>query len=250
MRNLGRIAIVGAIVGSSALGGALVSCSSSGDDSASPDAALDVQRYNVVTDDDSGGATACAPQLPANYSHTWAPPRNMPSACTPSQVQMYWDACLGTSSSNAQCTAFFSTNAGCIACVDSQSTDSTYGALINLPDGTSAANVAGCIALTDGDLTATGCGARYQANQFCKIDACETSCPVDTTAASYTAFSNCQADAGGTVCKTQLANSGCGSSAQFSRCMFTTYEDYIVGIGNIMCASAFDGGVADGGDGG
>jgi hypothetical protein len=252
MRNFGWFAIVGAVISSSTLGAAVASCSgSSSDDSSASaaDASFDVNVDDVAVAD-SGTPNTCAPQLPANYAHSWVPPRNMPSACTPAQVQMYWDTCLGTASSSAQCSAFFSANAGCIACIDSQSTSSTYGALIDLPNSTSVANVAGCIALTDGDLSATGCGARYQANQFCKIDACETNCPVDSTAASFTAFSDCEADAGSTACKVELANSGCGSGSQYARCFFDTYENTIVGIGNIMCGSASDGGLADGGDGG
>jgi hypothetical protein len=251
MRNFGRLAMLGAAIGVCGLGAAVASCSSSSSDDSSTgtDASYDVNVDEVEITFDA--AVGCAPALPAGYSHTWVPPRNMPSACTAAQVQAYWDTCLGTSASTAQCNAFFSANAACVACLDSQSTNATYGTLIDLPNGTSIANVGGCLALIDGDTSNDGCGAKFQAAQFCKIDACESSCPVDSSnAASFTAFSNCEADAGATVCETENAASACEAAAQYARCQFTTYENYVVGIGNIMCASASDGGTPDGGDGG
>jgi hypothetical protein len=255
MRNTGRVAIGAVFVGLSLFGAAFVACGG-GDDSASPqaDASSDVQKHPDVLApvDDSGEPTVCAPELPSGYTHVYAPARNVPTACTPDQVQAYWDACLGAAETDATCTAFFGApvNSPCLACLDSQSTDSTYGTLIDLPNNTSIANVAGCISVIDGDFSDAGCGAKYQAYQFCKVDACETNCPVDTTAASFTAYNNCQNDAGGTVCAAETTAASCGTDPKYARCKFASYEAYIVGIGNIMCASAADGGISDGGDGG
>jgi hypothetical protein len=255
MRIYGRVAIALAIAGINFFGATIVSCSGGDDASSASDASTDAHLLPdvVQTVDDAGGPVVCAPGLPADYAHPYAPPRNAPTACTPAQVQSYWDQCLGTSSTNDTCTTFFGApaNSPCLACLDSKSTDSTYGTLVDVPNGTSVANLAGCIALIDGDSSDAGCGAKYEAYQFCKIDACETNCPVDSTnAASFTAFNNCEDDAGGTVCAAITAAATCGADAKYARCKFASYEAYIVGIGNIMCASAFDGGIADGGDGG
>src|SRR5262249_40163283 len=133
---------------------------------------------DASTDVDEG-STGCAPTLPSGYAPTWIPPSAPTAACTATQIQSLYDDCHGPSQSTTKCNAFLSVpaNATCETCMESPIASTTYGPMISWHGGSSLdANIGGCMALIDGDLSATGCGAAYEAWESCVIAACSY-CP-------------------------------------------------------------------------
>jgi hypothetical protein len=246
MKLRGKVALAIVMTGSMSLGGVAISCGG-GDDSAAPadDASIDVARHDAgsVTDDSSA---PCVPELPPNYSSTWVPPVTTNTACTSDQVQAFYTQCFDPAATSAGCQTFFqaSVNASCVACMYTQQGSSAYGAVISLQNGTAEANIGGCIALVDGDKSATGCGAKYQAGQFCEIDSCQ--CTIDQSdPTTFTAFTTCETNAGKTICADYASDAGCERDSKYALCNNeTTFEQFFVTIGNLMCSS---GNVSDAG---
>jgi hypothetical protein len=147
----------------------------------------------------------------------------------------------------AQCNAFKRdpANADCQACMFSTVDESSYGAIVILASGSWTANVEGCIALVSGDLSATGCGAKDQANTQCRDDACIT-CP------NFDSFISCRTAAGASICSTYANNRACVNGPKLAICnAYTTSKEYFVAMSQFFCSTGVpDGGVSDGGVGG
>lgn len=237
------------LAGAVGFGGVVVSCSG-GDDSSgaqTEDASPDVVVHDAGTIIDDSSAAVCAPTLPADYASSYVPPVTTNTACTSAQVQGFYDACFDTAATSTGCSTFYNdaANKDCVACMYTQQGSAAYGAVISLTNGTAEANIGGCIALVDGDNSATGCGAKYQAGQFCQIDACG-GCVVDQSDnTTFTAFTKCESNASDTICAGYVADGGCETDSKYAACnKATTFEGYMLAIGNLMCAS---GNVSDAG---
>jgi hypothetical protein len=251
MKHRGIAAIGLVLAAAMGLGGVVVSCSS-GDDSsgaqtgdASPDVVV-VHDAGTISQDDSSAAV-CAPALDPDYAPTYAPPLTTNTACTSAQVQGFYDACFATTATSSGCSTFYAAteNKNCVACLYTPQGSASYGAIIALDNGTAEANIGGCLSLVDGDNSATSCGAKYQDGQFCQIDAC-SGCVIDQgDTTSFTAFTKCETNASSTICAGYVADGGCEKDAKYAACnKATTFEGYMIAIGNLMCAS---GNVSDAG---
>ncbi|MEO6421074.1 MAG: hypothetical protein ABIP39_16800 [Polyangiaceae bacterium] len=161
---------------------------------------------------DSPATGVCAPGDVSGLTATFHPPTAFhQGACTPTQVSAFIDCLSGLPDANT-CKTFVSNaaNKTCIACAATPSTAASYGPLV---EGTVTinVNVAGCIARTTNDLTATGCGAKIEANTECQQLACETNCPVSATdtGAEFNALLKCQDDSETSVCASYATAAGC-----------------------------------------
>jgi len=90
------------------------------------------------------------------------------------------------------CKAYKTANAACATCVESSSTDPTWGPVVfhgarQFYDY----NYGGCIANVTGDLTATGCGAAETRYLECRRAAC-TSCLPAGLPRDYAPFYACE----------------------------------------------------------
>jgi hypothetical protein len=209
----------------------LSGCGENGEPRGSSDASVD------------GG---CAPPSSHPFTPTWRPPRAAPHACTDAQVETDLTLCRGTTSSGSECAAWNRDpgNAACRACLYATEDESAYGALVILKNRFLRANVAGCLALRDGNLGATGCGARWQAFQACGDAACMASC-VDPAA-----FQGCAQLASSGICKSYDDQSSCGESGMYAPCLdHATFEDFFRAMAKIFCGQGFSG-VGDAGTGG
>ena len=112
-------------------------------------AALDVTACPTVADG------SCAPQPVDAAALRWVPPRRQPTACTPAQIDQFYDACMGPQATDATCATFKSLPAtsACYSCIVSFPKDATYGPLLTTPFSGGQAyvtfNTAGCMAVRD-----------------------------------------------------------------------------------------------------
>jgi hypothetical protein len=146
--------------------------------------------------------------------------------------------CHGTSSRAAECAAWNRdpASAACRACLYTTEDESAYGALVILKNRFLRVNVAGCLALGDGNLSATGCGARWQAFQACGDEACMASC------ADPAAFQECVRLTGGGICRAYNDQSTCGDSAMYAPCLeHATFEDFFRSMAKVFCSDGFPG---------
>jgi hypothetical protein len=201
---------------------------------------------DAPTPADAGGPDGgCAPRSAMSFSPAWKPPQATLNACTDAQIDAELTHCESASGSVTECRAFNRdpANAPCRTCLYSTGDESTYGPLIYLRNRVLTVNVPGCLALADGQLGATGCGAHLQAYESCKDAVCIQSC------ATYDAYVRCVNQAGNTVCEPYLDDSACGDPATYAPCLDNaTFEDFFRNLAKIFCGSGFPGGGgADGG---
>ncbi len=200
---------------------------------ATADVHKDVQLPDVGIPDvpvDTG--SACVPSLLDAYTPSWVPPASPQSVCTPSQIQTLYDECVGPNRSAGACNAFegVTANVTCTSCVETPLGSSAYGATMTWNNANAqVANVAGCVALVDGDTSSTGCGAKYQAWDACVIDACDY-CPPGT-------FTSCSTVARTTTCGAYEAAAQCANDPKYAICHQTTFESYFTTFGAMFCAA-------------
>lgn len=207
-----------------------------GADASLKDATKDVTPLDVsVTDaDDAGdGAFVCAPNLPSGYTPTWIPPSAPSAACTTQQIQTLYDDCVGPNQSSSACSAFLGVqaNATCEACMETPIQSPTYGPTIEWHSGASLdVNIGGCMALVDGDKSANGCGAKYEAWESCEIAACSY-CPEGT-------YESCAVPVESGACSAyESAAKQCYADSQYAVCKQTTFESYFTTYGAMFCAA-------------
>ena len=192
-----------------------IACGSSGDGSLfqevpdASDAATPIYDAGTLSDDDAndgatGDAGPCDPVAASATPPPWTPPRPFASgACAAADFDAFFDACLATPIDPAKCTAYKASSGTCAACLESQETDANLGPVIwHSGHAYFTLNLAGCIANAEKNVSATGCGAVYQAAIGCKQNACE-SC--FTKGSSFAQFSACESAAGRTVCSNSNA---------------------------------------------
>jgi len=201
---------------------------------------------DASTPADAGASDGgCAPQSAASFSPEWKPPQATLHTCSDAQIDEEFTHCESASGSVTRCRAFNRdpANAPCRKCLYSTGDESTYGPLIYLRNRVLSVNVPGCLALADGQLGGTGCGAQLQAYESCRDAVCIQTC------ATYDAYVRCVNQAGNTVCQSYLDDSACGDAATYAPCLdHATFEDFYRSLAKIFCGSGFpEGGGPDGG---
>ena len=153
---------------------------------------------------DSAPPPSCAPVDVSSFMAPAYVPAKHANVCTVSAIMTY-DADCNTPPGTG-CSAFEAANKTCVACLLSQDSDPSYGAIVNhQAQGIESDNVAGCIELEGNKACATA----YQALGACEAAACPPSvCPV-TDQTSLTAYEGCAkaADSGGCKSFATAANS-------------------------------------------
>jgi hypothetical protein len=252
------------LVAASLCVGALVyGCSSSssgnhaggGTDGGSDGSTADVSHKEAApqgddSGDDSSGSTC---PTPADLS-SWKPPayvpaKAVPGACAPSDIAGYDAACISLSTmSQSACMAFQTSHATCNACINSKSTDSSWGALISY-GGVSNINLGGCLQLAAPSETA--CALALEVAAACPHAACDTVCPVTAgNAASFTQWTDCEMTADADACGTYETASNClttDSAAMSTICnppAGATFESLFLQFAQLFCGSA-DAGATD-----
>ena len=277
-------------------GGAQLACSS-GDDSAGGDGSADgggtdatassadaaVNAPDASPDAATDGAVdMCFPSgvMPLTGGFTY--PDAGEGACTDTQLQALFTACLGPSASNAACNTLGQTlgYATCFACVIGPATANpqapvAYTLLTNRSATINLPNVGGCIAAFDPAEEA--CAEANTVADTCEEEQC-AGCNVsdftETATAPYGAIYQCTveaADAGGACATYQAAEDACddaimaadsGAAACFSLYddngnVTPAYVDYVSLIcgpprldGGVTDASTSDAAAADASDGG
>lgn len=236
-------------------GGVFIACSDTPPDTTpTTDAAID--KKPIVTDTGTPDVvvSTCKPGDVSTFKPEWIVPNDIqPNACSAQEIDDYYSKCYDTNTSNTTaCSAFTKASAPCVKCMVTVSTATKWGALIST-DGVITANIGGCIALKDGDKTATGCGAKYQATYQCGLAACETNCPVTSDdPKSFPAYQKCLSDAKKTVCKTyedaKCKSAAPGDAIDLCQDSPSGFADYFVTMGKVFCGGyASDGGAPDSG---
>jgi hypothetical protein len=189
----------------------------------------------------------CRPQSAATFSPVWKPPQTSPNACTEAQIDEAYRRCESASSMTAECTAFSRdpANAECRNCIYSTEDESALGPLVYLRNRVLVANLAGCLALADGNLGPNGCGAHMQAFESCKDAACIKSCT------TFDAYQACVSEAGKSVCAPFADDSACKDASTYAACLDSaTFEAFYRTLAKVFCGAGFPGGTRpDGGAG-
>jgi hypothetical protein len=199
-----------------------------GDDSSAPPSPTD------------GGTrdASCEPRLPNPWAPRWHPPRTVLRACTDAQIESMYTLCESDSAYSVACAAFNRdpANAACLRCLYTTEDEDTYGPLVYLRNRTLRVNVEGCLALADGHLDASGCGAQVHGFVACSDAACMTSC------AAYDDFVRCSDAAEKSVCLPFRLSSACGDPAAYDPCLdFTTFAEGYRAIAKLFCGAGFPG---------
>jgi len=217
-------------------------------------APVDVTHEKIPLDVQQGEpAPECAPSTSIDTSQiTWVPPLTPdPNACSATQIQAYFDDCLGTNATSTACQGFtnLSANATCYACLLTPQTKTAYGALIAI-GGVDYANISGCIAILTNDTSSTGCGAKEEAVTECDTLACQPNCPDVTDQTSFQQYEQCTQGAEAAVCKPYV-DAECDLSdagAVYATCInHSSFQDYYNAIAPVFCGGYADDGGTDGG---
>lgn len=173
----------------------------------------------------------CEPRLPGGWAPQWTPPRRPePTACTAQQIDLEYATCESPNASPERCAQFRNdpANRACEACIFSNEGDAEFGPIV-LTGKTWKTNTPGCIALTDGDMTSSGCGAKVQAASACYDAACAGCEPFD-------AFLKCRQRAVNTACRQSYLDSVCIARPEYAHCtQYVTNEEYFRSAANLFC---------------
>ncbi len=127
------------------------------------------------------------------------------------QIQTYWDSCRAPQATPATCMTWKGANPTCLACLETQRTDMTWGPLV-LGNGITFINISGCLELKG----AAQCARDYQAVQFCDYAACDPLCKVTDFFASdhtqtLTEWNTCTTTANAGDCASFATKANCAS---------------------------------------
>jgi hypothetical protein len=187
-------------------------------------------------------APSCAPDSVSGFTPTWHPPKRVAGACTAAQIQTVLDCTLDPNADATTCKSVLAdaANKDCIACAMTESTDATHGPLV-MGNGIVSINVAGCVALKTSDVTATGCGAKYDALGECSAFACEATCPV-VDDASFADYTQCTAAAEAAGCASYATDAACadplvapGAAAEACDLSTNAFVDNAKAYATIFC---------------
>jgi hypothetical protein len=236
-------------------------CSSGGGGGAGPadggpDTSLDVAAHpydSAVSGGDDSSAPSCP--TPADVSK-WTPPaykpaKHVPGACSSQALSDFDKYCLNSASaSTANCNAFKTANATCVAClVTTTLTDATWGPLF-VANGTYQVNLAGCLELAAPGNTS--CQAAMQAAGLCLHAACDGPCPV-TTQATLAEYHTCTHTAETEGCSQYVTAANCVASIDASAAQACipaqtqSFDSVFLGMAPYFCGPGGDGGVPEGG---
>lgn len=160
-------------------------------------------------DTDGGGGGDCKPGDVASFEPTWKAPVPPSAKCTQAQIDALLDCLLDENADQTACKTITAdkNNKDCGACLLTPSSAAKYGPVISA-DGLVSVNLAGCIAIKEGDLSANGCGAKFQALNQCGDEACAANCPV-TDDASFAAYQKCTQAAEAGACSKFAGDAAC-----------------------------------------
>jgi hypothetical protein len=198
------------LVAASLCGGVVAyGCSSRSNQADGSDAGPDGSTADVVEEetppagDGGGDASASKCPVPANLS-SWTPPPYVPAkfapgACAASDITGYDAACLDASTkTQAGCMAFQTAHAACTSCINSKSTDPSWGPLIAFGQVITF-NLGGCLELVA--PSETTCALAQEVSAECPHAACDTVCPVPPgDPSAFTQWQDCTKTAGAGAC--------------------------------------------------
>jgi hypothetical protein len=160
--------------------------------------------------------------------------------CSPTQVSGFYTACFDTTSTTTTCNAWMqdAANTTCLGCLYTDSTATSYGALIAY-SGATFVNEAGCIALAEpcnepcaqaiSDLTAcedAACGSTFCAD-LTTYDACRSQADSCTSCSGYATATGCASLITGAQ---HPAEATCNLNA-------TTFQAFYTSIATFMCGT-------------
>ncbi len=178
----------------------------------------------------------CHPELIDWWAPRWVPPAQpTPGACTVAQIEEHYAACDGSGASKEACENLkVPANKICLQCLLSESWDVPYAAVIfDRHEQFSQANQPGCIALVDGDTSATGCGAKRQLALSCIEASCARTCSINR---SRMAWETCQQEASLTQCQKYVEAASC-YKPEYAKCFHASFKDYFVETAKQFCVS-------------
>lgn len=158
-----------------------------------------------------GAAPMCAPQKGTALATPWLAPRVRSNACNTQQIS-FLASYLTSDPDDAAMNQAYQTftnaaaNEGCFNCVFTDLSTSPRGAFVH-NDKDEWANYGGCFAALANDVSAAGCGARYDALWDCEDTYC-SHCEGDD------AWSECAAQADATSCAALAQNAQCIGSLE------------------------------------
>lgn len=196
---------------------------------------------------DSGAppVTACAPGDVSSFTPTWKAPAVLHAgACAPTQITTLIDCFFNASASQTTCDAFqkAAANQSCIKCAATADSAPALGPMVVSADSLVTLNIAGCIARTANQMTATGCGAKVQALGQCTDEACNANCPVpDGDDQALQDRNQCQTDAESSACQSFATDAQCadallqGAAAPCNA--GSTFEDLASALTTLFCGT-------------
>jgi hypothetical protein len=153
-------------------------------------------------------------------------------ACGAGAGQAYWNACYGPNATKPTCQAWQQQNAACASCIDSNSTDAQWGAVLVDRDP-AYFNVQGCMALMNDNT----CAKAKDTIEQCVEAACMATCPV-TDAMSRSLYTQCIDAAAKGGCKKWVDDytvKSCPTSQAAQACIGATPMDSLVKIVPVFC---------------
>ncbi len=170
-----------------------------------------------------GSGLACELCDVSGYTPTTQSAPAAPSnACSSTDIQGFTTACFGTGATQQTCSAWQSSApSGCVSCLLTQQTASTWGALVCTTQSCSV-NTPGCVDLALGQVSkeksqggSGSCGDLINASYGCQDYACGT---CSTTDGPPTSFSQCTQSAIANECATYASavNSTTGACASIA----------------------------------
>lgn len=203
-----------------------------------PDAALPPNS----TADAQVDASSCVPGnlstfVPSVYHPAVAPQ----DACRPvglvhDPISLFYDDCFGPHASKEACADLAQTPAlaACTRCIETPLGADSYGPLVVDKGALVAANVAGCIELTQPH--ALSCAKAVQAQAECEMAACEANCYVSDPV-SLGQYQACASQARDVGCQAFATASVCGDAGQVDACSWPSFKDFYDHVVPLFCAS-------------
>jgi hypothetical protein len=236
--------------GSSDNGGA---ADAGGADAPTMDSPVSHRDSSPITSGDDGGgdgpvATGCP--APADISSWMAPAlhpaKTSPSACTAQDLSDYDGACLNNATrTQAACTAFATSRATCLACLESKYTDMTWGPLVSY-SGVVNLNLGGCVAIVD--PAGAACAQKVQDYDQCVHTACDGVCPVNSPAA-FQLWQQCQTIASQQACGMYSTAANCLANDTAAAVCNNAggFDAAFMAVAPLFCGGASEGGAPEAG---
>ncbi len=191
-----------------------------------------------------------------DFTPTWTPPQDIyQDVCDETTIDAIVEDCFGFASSQTKCDAALAINSACGGCMMTLESAPEHGAIIDYTAtrGFYDRNVHGCRAHADGDLSATGCGAKVKAAFDCGVASCAGCLPV-ATYADIDAINTCVASAAAGPCASYAQEAESCVQAQSGHiaelCPFgnESFTDIAKRYGRLFCGDE-SGGEGSGGGG-